>query len=107
VLYEIDAREKASLDALEGSGKGYREQLVQFPLNGETYTPYIYVAQSTHIDPALIPYHWYKSLVLAGAKYHNFPDEYVAAIEATPSKADPDAKRTQENDHLLKQMEQV
>lgn len=39
----------------------------------------------------------YKNLVLAGARYHKFPNEYVAAIEATPSKPDPDAKRTQEN----------
>lgn len=107
VLYKFDDREKANLDALEGSGNGYCEQLVQFPLNGETYTPYIYVAQSTHIDPALIPYHWYKNLVLAGAKYHNFPAEYIAVIEATPSKADPDAKRTQDNEHLLRQMGQI
>lgn len=107
VLYEFDARDKANLDALEGNGKGYIERLVQFPLNGETYTPYIYVAQSTHIDPTLVPYHWYKNLVLAGARYHKFPNEYVAAIEATPSKPDPDAKRTKENENLLRQMGQV
>lgn len=107
VLYEFDAREKANLDVLEGNGKGYFEQLVQFPLNEQTYTPYIYVAQSTHIDSTLVPYHWYKKLVLAGARYHRFPPEYVAAIEATPSKADPDAKRTQENENLLRKMGQV
>ena len=107
VLYDFDAREKANLDAFEGSGKGYCEQLVQIPLNGETYTPYIYVAQSTHIDPRLVPYHWYKNLVLAGARYHRFPAEYIAAIEATPSKVDTDAKRTQDNEDLLRQMEQV
>lgn len=107
VLYEFDSRDKANLDVLEGNGKGYTEKLVQFSLNGETYTPYIYVAQSTHIDATLVPYHWYKSLVLAGARYHNFPPEYVAAIEATPSKADPDAKRTQDNEDLLRQMGQV
>lgn len=107
VLYEFDAREKGHLDALEGRGKGYCEQLVQFPLNGKTYTPYIYVAQSTHIDPALVPYHWYKHLVLAGARYHDLPAEYIAAIEATPSKPDPDATRTQDNEHLLRRMGQV
>lgn len=107
VLYEFDARDKTNLDALEGNGKGYSEQLVQFSLNGETYKPYIYIAQSTHIDPTLVPYHWYKSLVLAGARYHNFPPEYIAAIETTPSKPDPDAKRRQENEGLLRQMGQV
>lgn len=56
VLYEFDANEKAKLDEVEGKGKGYIEQLAQFPLNGETYTPYIYIAQSTHIDATLVPY---------------------------------------------------
>ncbi len=107
VLYEFDDREKANLDALEGCGKGYCEQLVQLQLNGETYTPYMYVAQSTHIDSNLVPYHWYKNLVLAGARYHGFPAEYIAAIEATPSKVDTDAKRTQDNENMLRQMGQV
>lgn len=104
VLYEFDAQEKAQLDAVEGKNKGYHEQLVQFQLNGETYTPYIYIAQSTHIDLSLAPYHWYKNLVLAGARYHNFPPQYIAAIEAIPSKGDPDVKRAQENENLLQQM---
>lgn len=107
VLYEFDPLEKAALDVLEGNGKGYIEQIIQFPLNGETYTPYIYGAQSTHIDPNLTPYHWYKNLVLAGASYHNFPAEYIAAIEAIPSKADPDLARTQNNEQLLAQMAQT
>ncbi len=107
VLYEIDVREKASLDAIEGSGKGYCERLVRLALNGETYTPHIHVAQSTHIDPSVVPYHWYKNLVMAGARYHSFPAEYIAAIEATPSKVDADAKRTQDNENLLRQMGQV
>ena len=107
VLYEFDASEKASLDKAEGKGNGYCEQLVRFLLNGETYTSYVYVAQPTHIDPSLVPYHWYKGLVLAGARYHRFPAEYIASIEATPSKSDLNIKRTQENENLLRQMEKV
>lgn len=107
VLYEFDAKEKEALDKAEGKGSGYCEQLVQFPLNGETYTPYVYVAQSTHIDPTLVPYDWYKSLVIAGARYHGFPNEYIASIEATPSKPDLNTKRKQENEDLLRKIEQV
>ena len=104
VLYEFDAREKEALDKAEGKGSGYCEELVQFPLNGETYTPYVYVAQSTHIDPTLVPYNWYKSLVIAGARYHGFPTEYIASIQATASKPDLNAKRKQENEDLLRQI---
>lgn len=107
VLYKFNASEKASLDKVEGKGNGYCEQLVQFQLNGKTYTPYVYVAQSTHIDPSFVPYHWYKDLVLAGARYHHFPAEYIASIEAISSKPDPDIKRTQKNENLLRQMEKV
>ena len=102
VLYEFDAREKEALDKAEGKGSGYCEQLIQLPLNGETYTPYVYVAQSTHIDPSLVPYHWYKSLVLVGARYHGLPADYITAIEAALSKPDPDAKRKQKNENILK-----
>ena len=106
-LYEFDAKEKEALDKAEGKGSGYCEQLVQFPLNGETYTPYVYVAQSTHIDPTLAPYDWYKSLVIAGARYHGFPTEYIASVEAISSKPDLNAKRKQENEDLLRQIGQV
>lgn len=107
VLYEFDTREKGALDKAEGKGSGYCEQLVQFPLNGKTYTPYIYIAQSAHIDPILVPYDWYKRLVIAGARYHGFPAEYIASIEATPSKPDMNAQRKQENEDLLRQIGQV
>lgn len=102
VLYEFDSLEKDALDSAEG--KGYIEQLVQFSLNGEMYTPYVYVAQATHIDASLVPYHWYKDLVLAGASYHGFPADYVASIAATKSKPDFNVERKQKNENLLKQM---
>ena len=102
VIYEFDAREKDDLDRHEGKGNGYYEQLVRLPLNAESYTPYLYLARSTHIDPDLVPYDWYKALVVAGARFHNFPAEYVAAIEATPSRPDPDPARAQQNEQLLR-----
>jgi hypothetical protein len=104
-LYEFSSQEKTALDKAEGKGSGYHEQLLQFSLNGQTYNPFVYVAQSTHIDSNLAPYHWYKNLVVAGARYHCFPPSYIAAIEAVASIADPDEKRTKENERLLSQME--
>ena len=82
VVYEFDSAEKGKLDALEGLGKGYNEQLVAFSLNGVTHQAYVYVAASTHIDASLVPYDWYKEMVLLGARYHGLPPEYIAQIEA-------------------------
>ncbi|MBN8765313.1 MAG: gamma-glutamylcyclotransferase [Thiobacillus sp.] len=107
VLYEFDVREKDALDKAEGKGNGYCEQLLQLQLDGKTYLPYVYVAQSTHIDPALVPYDWYKELVIAGARYHGFPADYIASIAAIPSKPDLNAKRRRENEDLLLQIGQA
>lgn len=104
VVYELDAREKAHLDRHEGVGNGYYEQRLRLRLNGESCMPYLYLAQSTHIAPGMAPYHWYKALVVAGARFHRFPAHYVAAIEATPSIEDPDRERAQQNEALLRQM---
>ena len=102
VLYEFDVEDKPHLDAAEGPG--YRERIAKYPVNGETYRSFTYIARSTHIAPDLAPYHWYKELVLAGARYHGFPGQYIARIEATPSTGDPDPARAERYDDLLRQM---
>jgi hypothetical protein len=102
VLYEFHVDHKAHLDAAEGPG--YRERIAGYPVNGETYRSFTYVARPTHIAPDLVPYRWYKDLVLAGARYHGFPGEYIASIEATPSRDDPDPARAERHDNLLRQM---
>lgn len=104
VLYAFDPTHKAELDAVEGNGKGYFEEQVSVPLNGLDYLAFIYRASSTYINASLSPYHWYKNLVLAGACFHNFPPEYVSAIDSVVSVADPDTNRRQQNEELLRRM---
>ena len=106
-VYEFDAAEKRKLDALEGLDKGYNEHFVAVPLNGKTYQAYVYVAASTHIDGSLVPYNWYKELVLLGARYHGLPDEYVAKIEAAASILDPDPERAEKNEVILENMRRM
>ena len=107
VVYEFDAAEKGELDALEGLGNGYNEQLVAVPLNGKTYQAYVYVAASTHIDASLVPYDWYKEMVLLGARYHGLPAEYVAKIEAVASVVDPNPERAEKNERVLVNMRRM
>jgi hypothetical protein len=77
---------------------------MQVEVNGRVCSPTIYVAQDSHINATLTPFHWYKNLVVAGAKYHSFPLDYIANIEATPSKQDLKDKQRQENEGLLIEM---
>lgn len=104
VVYEFDAREKTALDWHEGNGRGYDERQGRFLLHSKPCKPYLYLAQSEYIDPALVPYDWYKALVLAGARFHDFPSQYIASIEAMPCRPDPDLGRAQMNQELLRQM---
>lgn len=104
VLYRISAAHKPALDAIEGLGHGYNEVSGDFLLNGTSYRAFLYVAESSHVAPALRPFHWYKSLVLAGARYHGFPDGYVAALESVESEEDPDPQRSAIHDALLVRM---
>ena len=50
------------------------------------------------------PYHWYKDLVVLGAKYLKFPDSYISTIDSVESKEDPDKTRKAENDILIKRI---
>lgn len=104
VLYEFNSNEKRLLDDAEGLGKGYYEQQVSVPLNGVDYTAFIYMANFSHIDTSISPYTWYKSLVLAGAVYHNFPAEYVQYIMDIASLEDFDIDRREKNNELLRQI---
>jgi gamma-glutamylcyclotransferase len=74
------------------------------PLNGVDYVAYVYMASASHIDATLKPYHWYKEMVRLGAVFHGFPDAYIAAIASVPSDDDPDPRRRQENEELLRRM---
>ena len=107
VVYQLDPAEKHKLDALEGLGKGYNERLVGFPLNGETYQSCIYVAAPTHVDATLAPYDWYKEMVLLGARYHDFPLDYISKIDAVQSVPDPNLERAASNEALLARMRRM
>ena len=104
VLYEFDKSEKSKLDSAEGAGKGYFEEQMSISLEGKDYTAYIYMASSTHINSALIPYTCYKNFVLAGARFHKLPAGYISSIESVLSIEDKKEDRRKKNQSLLKQM---
>lgn len=92
-LYELDPAHKYALDRHEGKGLGYIEGRVRVQQGGREYTCFTYLAHPSHIVEDIPPYHWYKQMVLLGARYLAFPVPYVAAIEAVASVEDPDEDR--------------
>jgi hypothetical protein len=99
VLYEIAFAEKRSLDKAEGLGAGYDEIEVEVRFDGSVTKAKAY--QATQCDPALRPYYWYRALVLAGAKEHGLPEEYVANLAVVETMEDPDRSRHETNMRLI------
>lgn len=100
VLFSVARTEKGDLDRAEGRGRGYDEMEVDVSFNGAACKAQLYYA--TNHDPKLKPYTWYKALVVAGAKEHGLPPDYVRDLEDTPAIEDPDRKRHATNMKLLK-----
>lgn len=99
VLFEFDGSEKSALDRAEGLGKGYAAKSIDvFAASGMVAAMTYY---ATITKSSLKPYHWYKALVVAGAREHGLPEDYVAAIESAPSVSDLDTKRAARNGRLL------
>ena len=99
VLYQIDASELGALDRAEGRGKGYERIEVSVVVDGSQRPAITY--QATDIDGRR-PYSWYHALVVAGAREHGLPDDYVAHLEAVVTVEDPDPKRHRSNMALIK-----
>lgn len=100
-VYAIDPGEKLTLDDIEGVGLGYDVQTIDVEIGDAEFETFTYAADKAYIRPDLLPYDWYRELVLLGAAYHGLPADYVAAIAAIGSVADPDESRVREKNALL------
>lgn len=101
VIYKIKHPEKAALDRHEGLGHGYVEEMVDVITSTGVCNANAYVA--TDKDPNILPYNWYKEIVISGAIEHELPHEYVEWLKTVDSKYDNDTTRRTDNEKLLVQ----
>lgn len=99
VLYAIDSDHKAALDRVEGVGDGYDAVALTVEFDGASVEAEAY--RATDVDPALPPYGWYKALVVAGAREHGLPEDYVRTLDAIEAVRDTDETRRREHAALL------
>jgi gamma-glutamylcyclotransferase len=97
--YEMSAGDKSSLDRAEGLGQGYGERAVEIHTQAGRLSALTYYA--TSIDPGIRPYGWYRDLVIAGAREHELPEEYVRMLEKVAAVTDSDVDRAAKNHRLL------
>ncbi len=93
-IFDISTEDKTMLDKIEGVGQGYLKVELDVPDVGLCAS---YEAAATHIDDSLLPYDWYRELVLLGARAHRFPEAYIDAITAIPCRKDPNEGRRDMN----------
>jgi len=91
VVFEIATSEKHLLDRAE---PGYAEARITVELRTERLEAFTYRAQPESIDASLVPYAWYRALVLAGAREHGLPGAYLAGLRSQLSVSDEDGGRT-------------
>ncbi len=103
-IYTINRVHKAELDIFEGNGNGYIDQQLVIDSSTGIQSCFSYMAQHTHIDDQLLPYHWYKHLVREGARFLGFHSAYIRAIDDVDSRADPHRQRDQEHQALIERL---
>jgi len=98
VVYEMLESEKNDLDKVEGLHSGYSLAQIEIP---ELGTSFFYQAEYDYIDDELLPFDWYKEMVVAGGRYHAFPDTYLMQINRVAAMSDNDIARHQHNMEIL------
>lgn len=88
VLFEIDESDWDALDRAESRGAGYER--VQRIFAGRTAD--LYIAPAGYIDESLLPYTWYLEHVVAGAREHGLPEEYIARLAGHVAIIDPGSR---------------
>lgn len=92
VIFKIPSDQRYTLDRIEGQGFGYAVTDVDIMLQSGKYVrAFTYVG--TDLTDELRPYSWYKYHVMAGAREHGLPHQYIQHIEAVEDVEDPDEER--------------
>ena len=100
-LFEIDLNERPSLDRSEGADYDRKDEFVVRRVdNDEELTVTTYIAKHDAMEKNLIPYDWYKQLIVAGAWQGKVPDSYLARLKAIESIPDPCPERTKRKEAL-------
>jgi hypothetical protein len=94
VVFRVEEKDKPQLDEAEGLGSGYVQEWIDVAdERGNVHAALLFLASASHIDNSLQPYTWYKRFVVEGARQHELPEPYIAALEREGAIEDPDRAR--------------
>jgi hypothetical protein len=93
IIYRMPVEERYLLDYAEGLGQGYEHTHLDIETATDHHSVFSYVAASDYIDDSLLPFDWYRQLVLSSAIHFGFPEDYIHYIEQVAVQPDPDPER--------------
>lgn len=96
VIYRIADEEILSLDKIEGvSIGGYLRREVKVEISGSDteMMANTYIADQQCVKDDMLPFEWYKALVVAGAIEHNLPKDYIQLLRLQQSLPDRNQER--------------
>jgi len=102
VLFEVSRDDLSALDQAEHRGSAYDRRKVSLQTETQTVDAFAYVAQPAYVDDSLLPYGWYRALVVAGAQQHDLPPSYQHQLQAVRTVPDPDSERRAKHRSLLR-----
>lgn len=103
-VYQLAVEDHPVLDRYEGLGSGYELREARIDLDGSPRSAFLYVAQATHVAPDLLPWRWYRDLVVEGARWNGLATPVVARLTAVLCAPDPNPTRAAEHERLLAAM---
>jgi hypothetical protein len=101
-VYAMHTDEWAVLN--EHEGDGYAERRLNIRVDGAEQEVFTYLATPEVIDDRLKPFSWYRELVIQGATFHGFAQDYVEALKQIAAVPDPDRERHARKLALLARM---
>jgi len=103
-VFRLERRQYARLDRYEGCGRGYETFWLDLTLDGRETPVLTYLTPSHWQSAQAKPYRWYRDLVLAGARFHQFPSAVIEALNRIDTMADPDPERADRQRLLLERI---
>jgi hypothetical protein len=101
VVFRIDPDQRGALDRYERVGSGYHVAPVGVIVDEHPLTAFTYLADASHVVDGLLPYDWYRDLVVAGALEHGLPDAYIHEQLDVPAADDRDPERSRRERAVL------
>ena len=100
VLFTLSPDDRPALDRAEDLHHGYADVTVDVQVEGRTLRALTYVA--IRKDPDLLPFDWYRNIVVAGAREHGLPAAWIDLVRSVAVRTDDNEQRRTLHEALLR-----